>query len=109
MEQNPNLFLQTAFHIRVASLFHSRKRENERIYAHLQLRPQARKYPPEDLHANLEYLRHRADRVPTERQTQVLVRHLDERDRVSRAAGIDHRVWVDEDVHVGVEDDEDHV
>ena len=80
--------------------------------AHLQHPPQPLNHLPKNLDAELEYRGHGARHVPAQRQAQVLRRHVDE---PLGALGGRVRVRVhdrgggDEDVHVGFEDQEDHV
>lgn len=83
--------------------------KRRKVRTHLKLRPQPHHDPPKYLHANLKHLRHRAHRVPAQRQTEVLVRHVDEGHGLARGGGVDERGRVHEYFHVRVEDDEDHV
>lgn len=110
VEKHTDLFLQIPPCIRFPRFQISKWKRAMRTLSFV-LNPEStlRKHPQGNPHADLKQLWHRTDRLPTERQIEVLVFHLDERGRVWRAAGIDDCVRVDEDVHMGVEDNWDHV
>ena len=60
---------------------------------YLQLRTHPGEYPPEDLNADIENLRDRADSVPTQGQAKILSDSLNECGGVVGRAGVDYGRW----------------